>query len=190
MKVSKIPGLGQSSDYIDDVDDIYIAETAVIKYPELVNLGRHISIDHGFYSTAKINIKDYVHIGPYVCVIGGKNSQLIIEEFVAIGAGTKLICSSDDPQGTGLFGPASIPIEYANQKISAPIVIKRFASIAVSSVVMPGVTMAEGSALGPNSFLRKDTEPWTIYFGNPARAIAGRDPGNRIKYAKELGYDN
>jgi galactoside O-acetyltransferase len=123
-------------------------------------------------------------------VIGGKQSHLIIEEFVAISAGTKIICSSDDPQGTGLFGPASIPAEYTNQKIVKPIVLKRFVSIAVNSVVMPGVTMAEGSFLGPNSFLRKNTEPWTIYFGNPARPISKRDPGNSIDYARQLGYDN
>ena len=172
-----------------DSTDVVIADLAVFKYPELCQLGSHIAIDHGVYSATQMNIKDYVHIGPYVCIIGGKQSCLTIEEFVAIGAGTKIICGSDDPQGTGLFGPASIPNEYANQKISKPITIKRFASIAVNAVIMPGVTMAEGSALGPNSFLHKDTEPWTFYLGNPARAIGKRDPGNRAEYAKQLGYD-
>lgn len=170
--------------------DVIIADTAVFKYPELCQLGSHIAIDHGFYSTTQLDIKDYVHVAPYVCVIGGKQAHLTLEEFVAIGVGAKFVCGSDDTEGTGLFGPASVPNEYINQKIIKPIIIKRFASVSMNSIVMPGVTMAEGSFLGPNSFLRKDTEPWTIYLGTPARKIAKRDPGNRVEYAKQLGYDN
>ena len=169
--------------------DVCIADSALIKYPELCKFGKHISVDHGFYSTVQMQISDYVHLGPYVCVIGGKSANLYVGEFVAIGAGTKIICSSDDPQGTGLFGPASVPKEYQDQKINKPVIIERFVSIAVNSVVMPGVTMAEGSCLGPNSFLRKNTEPWTIYFGNPARPISKRDPGQRYDFAKQLGYE-
>lgn len=169
--------------------DVIIADTAIFRYPELCQIGSHIAIDHGFHSTTQMCIKDYVHISPYVCVIGGKHAHLTLEEFVSIGAGTKLICSSDDAQGTGLLGPASIPAEYANQKIIKPIMIKRFASVAVNAVIMPGITMAEGSGLGPNSFLTKDTKPWTFYLGNPAREIGARPPGDRVEYAKQLGYD-
>jgi acetyltransferase-like isoleucine patch superfamily enzyme len=172
-----------------DLDDVVIADTAIFKHPELCRLGSHIAIDHGFYSTTQMDIKDYVHIGPYVCVIGGKQAHLTLEEFVAIGIGSKFICGSDDPEGSGLFGPTCIPSEYMNQKIIKPIVIKRFAAVSINSIVMPGVTMAEGSFLGPNSFLRKNTKPWTIYLGTPAREIAKRNPGDRVEYAKQLGYD-
>jgi dTDP-4-amino-4,6-dideoxy-D-glucose acyltransferase len=53
---------------------------------------------------------------------------------------------------------------------------------------MPGVTLAEGSVVGSNSVLTKDTEPWTIYVGNPAKPIKIRDNETILQYAKELGY--
>ena len=54
---------------------------------------------------------------------------------------------------------------------------------------MPGVTLAEGSILGANSLLTKNTEPWTIYVGSPAKPIKKRKKDIIIKNAKELGYE-
>ena len=51
---------------------------------------------------------------------------------------------------------------------------------------MPGVTLAEGSILGANSLLTKDTEPWTIYVGSPAKPVKIRDRGKIIEYASKL----
>jgi acetyltransferase-like isoleucine patch superfamily enzyme len=51
---------------------------------------------------------------------------------------------------------------------------------------MPGVTLAEGSILGANSLLTKDTEPWTIYVGIPAKPVKIRNKEKIIKYAKIL----
>jgi acetyltransferase-like isoleucine patch superfamily enzyme len=135
-----------------------------------------------------MTLGDYSHLGPYVTIIGGPSSCVKIGEFVAIGAGTKIICSSDDASGPGLFGSGAIPVEYRNQKINEPVIIERFASIAVNVIIMPGVKIAEGSAVAPNSFVHKDTKPWTIYYGNPLRAIRTRDIGDRYEYAKKLGY--
>jgi galactoside O-acetyltransferase len=49
--------------------------------------------------------------------------------------------------------------------------------------------MAEGSVLGANSFLKSDTEPWTIYAGSPAKPIKTRKSTKMIEYARELGYE-
>ena len=54
---------------------------------------------------------------------------------------------------------------------------------------MPNVTLAEGSILGANSLLTKDTEPWTIYVGSPAKPVKIRDKDKILQYAKELGYE-
>jgi galactoside O-acetyltransferase len=53
---------------------------------------------------------------------------------------------------------------------------------------MPGVTIAEGSVIGACSLVTKDTEPWTIYMGVPARAVKIRKKEKMLQYAKELGY--
>mgnify|MGYP001559625033 CR=1 FL=1 len=53
---------------------------------------------------------------------------------------------------------------------------------------MPGVTVAEGSVVGAGSFLNKNTKPWTIYMGSPAKPVKTRPKEKMIEYAKKLGY--
>lgn len=55
-------------------------------------------------------------------------------------------------------------------------------------IVNPGVTLAQGSVIGANSFVTKNTEPWTIYIGNPAKPVKLRKKETMIEYAKKLGY--
>ena len=65
---------------------------------------------------------------------------------------------------------------------------ERYANVGTNVVIMPGVTIAEGSVVGSNSTVTKSTEPWTIYIGNPARAIKARESKNIKQFAKDLGY--
>jgi len=57
---------------------------------------------------------------------------------------------------------------------TAPIRIGDGAWIAIDGLVLPGVTVGTGAVLGAKSLLIKDAEPWTIYVGQPARAIGPR----------------
>lgn len=169
--------------------DLFLDQSAVIRHPDRCEFGKHIAIDHGFYCTTSLDISDYVHIGPYVCVIGGKDSKLTVNEFCTIAAGTKIICSSDDPHGRGLFGPPSIPTQYRNAKHNGEVKVERFVSLGVNCVIMPGVTLAEGSLIAANTMIRKNTEPWTVYFGPLGKKLRRRDPGDRHEYARLLGYE-
>ena len=167
--------------------DVFIHDTAQIVRTELAVIGNHVAIDYGFYCTTKLEIGDYVHISPHVAVIGGKLSGLYVEDFCFISVGSKLVCGSELFFGDGLIGPL-IPEEYKDKQKIEPIRIKRFAGTLANSVVLPGVTMAEGSVLGGNSLLKKDTEPWTVYAGNPAKPIRSRDHRKAYEYAEKLGY--
>ena len=82
-----------------------------------------------------------------------------------------------------------IPEQYQDNQVLEPINLKRFSGVCANSVVLSGVTMAEGSVLGANSFLKESTEPWTIYVGSPARPIKKRKKEKMYEYAKELGYE-
>ena len=53
---------------------------------------------------------------------------------------------------------------------------------------MPGVTLGEGSVVGANSVVTKNTEPWTVYYGSPAKPVRKRDKETVLKYANEMGY--
>ncbi|GAB5497571.1 MAG: acetyltransferase [Phycisphaerales bacterium] len=57
-----------------------------------------------------------------------------------------------------------------------PITIENDAWIAADAFVGPGITVGAGAILGARACAFKDLEPWTIYGGNPAKAIAERNP--------------
>jgi len=168
-------------------NDVYISPTAEIRRPELCNIGNHVSIDSFFYCTTKLTIGDYVHISPHVAVIGGKTTGLTVEDFCFLSVGSKYVCGSETFNGAGLIGPL-IPDEYKDEQILQPITLKRFSGALANSVILPGVTMAEGSVLGANSLLKQNTEPWTVYAGNPAKPIRTRSQHKAYEYAEKLGY--
>lgn len=46
--------------------------------------------------------------------------------------------------------------------------------IAADAYVGPGVTVADGTIVGARASLFRDTEPWSIYAGNPAKRLRER----------------
>jgi acetyltransferase-like isoleucine patch superfamily enzyme len=167
--------------------DVCIDKFVRITRPNLVEIGNHVAIDFGFTCTTQLKVGDYVHISPHVSVIGGEQGRLEIDDFCFISTGARVICSSEKFMGDGLVGPF-IPKEYRDTVLKGTVKFERFSGMCANSIIMPGVTMAEGSVLGANSFLKESTEPWGIYAGSPARLIKKRRSDIIYNNAKEMGY--
>ncbi|WP_113923004.1 acyltransferase [Cognataquiflexum aquatile] len=58
--------------------------------------------------------------------------------------------------------------------VGAPVIIEDNASLFLGVSVLPGRRVAEGTAVALDSVITKDTEPWSIYGGNPAKKIRNR----------------
>jgi acetyltransferase-like isoleucine patch superfamily enzyme len=149
--------------------------------------GSNVAIDKGFYCTPNIKIGSYVHIGPYVTVIGGKNSFFEAKGFNNIMAGARIICASDRFDGSGLFG-AMIPNEYKGTQINKPVIMEEFSNIGTNAIVLPGSILRKGVLLSAGSLLIGDTEEWGVYKGNPAVLVKKIDPSIILNNAKKLGY--
>jgi acetyltransferase-like isoleucine patch superfamily enzyme len=167
--------------------DVFISGSVEIRRPHLVSVGSHVAIDSGVYLTTAAEIGDYTHLSPYLTIIGGAQSRLIVEDFVTIAAGSRLICGSDHFMGDG-FTSVTVPDEFRDTVDFGTIHCRRFSGIGTNVVIMPNVTIAEGSVVGACSLVTKDTEPWTIYVGVPARPIKLRPREKMLEYAKRLGY--
>ena len=98
-----------------------------------------------------------------------------------------MACVSDEHLGEGLVGP-TVPDRFRDKATVAPIVFNNFASVGTNVVILPGVTLGEGSVVGACSLVNGDTEPWTIYTGVPAKPKKARKKDTMIMMAKELGY--
>jgi len=167
-------------------NDIIINEDVVVKQDLIIN-GSHVAIDKGFYCTTKATIGDYVHIGPYVTIIGGKEGSFTAKGFNNIMAGARVVCGSDRFDDSGLFG-AMIPKELKGTQIIEPIIMEEFSNIGTNAIVLPGSILRKGVLLTAGSLLIGDTEEWGVYKGNPAVLIKKINPTKIIKNAKKLGY--
>ncbi|MCC3155057.1 hypothetical protein Q3A66_18180 [Hymenobacter sp. BT770] len=168
-------------------EDVFISAKVEIRRPHLVRVGSHVAIDSGVYLTTAAEIGDYIHLSPYITIIGGAQSKFIVEDFVTIAAGSRIICGSDQFMGDG-FTSVTVPEEFRDTVVFGTVRCSRFAGIGTNVVIMPNVTIGEGSVIGACSLVTKDTEPWTVYVGVPARPIRVRPREKMLAYARRMGY--
>jgi dTDP-4-amino-4,6-dideoxy-D-glucose acyltransferase len=164
-------------------EDVRVSKLAVISRPELVEIGNHVAIDMWTYISTQAILGDYIHIAPSVSIIGGAPALIVMEDFTNIGSGSRIVCASDDFT-QGLISPV-VPLEH-RMVINKPVIFKRYSTLGVNCTILPGVTLGEGSIVGAGSVVTKDTEPWTVYAGSPAKPIRMRDSKQILESAKKL----
>jgi dTDP-4-amino-4,6-dideoxy-D-glucose acyltransferase len=171
-------------------EDVYISANVEIRRPHLITIGNHVAIDSGFYIATAAELGDYIHIAPYVHIIGSAKGLLKMGHFTNISLGGKIVCGSDSFLGEGLISAPGLPEEFRDTLKIEPVVFENFANTGANVTILPGITLSEGSVIGANSLVTKDTEPWTIYAGSPAKPIKMRRKDKMIEFAKKLGYFN
>lgn len=169
-------------------EDVYLSSNAEIKRPELCEIGSHVAIDSFVYITTQMSLGDYIHISPHVSIIGGKMGTFTAVGFNNIMAGARIICVSDRFDDSGLFG-AMIPDAFLGNRVTGDVLIEPLANIGTNAVMLPGSKLRMGSLLTIGSVLFGDTEPWTVYSGNPAKPTRKINPTEILKRAKALGYE-
>ena len=167
--------------------DVVIRDGARIERPKLVSIGNRVAIDECVITTA-LELGDYIHVGPYVSIIGGVNGLLRCAGFNNIMSGARIITISDRFDGSGLFG-AMIPEKYRGNLVEGTVTLDLFANVGTNAVVLPGTHLAMGVLVAVGSVIRGETQPWTKYSGNPAMPYAEVDGAKALEYARELGYD-
>jgi len=153
-------------------EDVLIWPLAKIISPEVISIANSVIIDDFTFVMGgrRITIGSFVHIATYASIAGG--GECVMEDFTCLSGGVKVYTGSDDFSGGSLTNSA-VPPPY-RQPIRTFVHIKRHAIIGANSVVLPGVTIGEGAAIGANSLVLKDCEPWTIYVGSPTRPLKAR----------------
>lgn len=167
-----------------ELDDVRVSPLAYIK--GIFTTGNHVAIDQWVYCSVELHLGNWIHIAPFVSIIGGSLGKCILGDFSAIAAGGRVICASEDFINS-LLCPI-IPLKYRSVK-SGIVILEDFAAIGTNAVVMPNVVMAEGSVLGAGAVLTHNTEPWMVYMGVPARPVKMRNKELILENAYKLGYE-
>ena len=158
-------------------------------------IGKNVLIDVGVIlsGTANISIDDYtwidanciisamlgevsigkrVHMAPFSII--GSREPVIIEDYVALGASSKIYSNSEVVvPGKRMSGPM-IP-EEDKAFFSAPVYLRKDSFVGANSVIMPGVELGVGAVVGANSLVTKSVAAWTIVSGVPARKLMARE---------------
>ena len=58
--------------------------------------------------------------------------------------------------------------------ISKAIALEPYSWVCARAIVLPGVTLSEGSVLGAGAVTSKSLDSWSVYAGNPAVKVAAR----------------
>src|SRR4051794_27147916 len=124
-------------------EDVLISDLCSIHGASALHLGNHVRIDDFAVITAgaRVEIGSHIHIGAHV-FISGMNG-LRMGDFSGISSGSTIFTSADDLSGAWLTGP-TVPGRFRAPK-DGPVVLGRHALVAAHSIVMPGVTIGEGT---------------------------------------------
>lgn len=170
--------------------NVKISNKASIYNPELIEIGDNSRVDDFCLLSGRIKIGRNVHIAAF-CNIAGGELGVVMEDFSGLAYGCQVFTQSDDYSGRTMTNP-TVPKKYKREIIKT-VKICRHVIIGTNSIVMPGVTIAEGCSVGAMTMVTKSTEPWGIYFGIPAKKIKSRRAdllSLESEYLQELKNDS
>ena len=156
--------------------DLHISDRAAFYGCAQIALGNNVRIDDFCVLSAGqggIAIGNHVHVAVYACLIG--QGRITLCDFCNISSRVSIYSSSDDYSGATMTNP-TVPDRYKNV-LHADVSVGKHVIVGSGSVILPGVTVAEGAAVGALSLVREDCAAFGIYAGTPARRIGERQRG-------------
>lgn len=152
--------------------DVLLSRRASLYGPEDIRIGNHVRIDDFCLLSGRggINIGDYVHLGAFCGLFG--TGCVTLADFANLSARVSIFSSSDDFSGAHMSNPM-VPTEFTCVTVSA-VTIGKHVILGAGAVVLPGVDVPDGCAVGAQSLVKRDLEPWSIYAGAPARLLGER----------------
>jgi galactoside O-acetyltransferase len=151
--------------------NVKISRKASIYGAENMEIGSNVRIDDFCFLSGKLRFDGYNHVATG-CYLYGSREGIVFEQFAGIAPRVTIHADSDDYSGEWMTNP-TVPEEFKNVE-HGQVVLKRHVIIGSASVVLPGVVIEEGCAIGAMSMVYKSTTPWTISVGIPCRETKSR----------------
>jgi acetyltransferase-like isoleucine patch superfamily enzyme len=165
-------------------ENVKIAKNTTIIGLNNISLGNNIRIDGNVIISAysgSLTLGNYIHIGGscHLSCAGG----IALKDFSGLSQGVKIHSGTDDYTGKSLTNP-TVPHKYLKVKI-APVLLGKHVIVGSNSVILPGVTIGDGSSVGALSLVTKSLDEWGVYFGAPAKKLKARSK-DMLKLEDEL----
>jgi acetyltransferase-like isoleucine patch superfamily enzyme len=154
-------------------ENVLISDKAAFYNCANITLGNNVRIDDFCVLSAGvggISIGNYVHIAIYTSLIGA--GKITLSDFCNISSRVSIYSSNDDYSGANMTNP-TVPKQYTGVT-HADVFFGKHVIVGSGTVILPGVTLEEGVAVGALSLVTKKCTQFSIYAGNPAKHIKER----------------
>lgn len=134
--------------------------------PLLRHAGKDLSINRGahFGKGDKLSIDDESSLGINARVVG----DITIGKYVGMAHDVFITASNRD------FSNLDLPVTHQGLRPDDPVVISDDVFIGCNTVILPGVHIGTGNIIGAAAVIARDTPPWCIVAGNPAKVVKWR----------------
>jgi dTDP-4-amino-4,6-dideoxy-D-glucose acyltransferase len=154
-------------------DNVQISDRASFYGTTRIALGSNVRIDDFCVLAAGIGgieLGKYVHIAVGSSLIGA--GKITLSDFSGLSSRISIYSSSDDYSGATMTNP-TVPSEYTGV-IHADVFLGKHVIVGSGSVILPGVTLEDGVAIGALSLVNRSCAAFGLYIGNPVRRIKER----------------
>jgi acetyltransferase-like isoleucine patch superfamily enzyme len=154
-------------------DNVLLSKKASIYGYQRISIGSNTRIDDFAVLSAGeggINIGNNVHIAVFSSLIGA--GGITLSDFVNISSRVSIYSSNDDYSGETMTNP-TLP-EYCTNVTHADVCIGKHVIIGCGSVILPGVDVGDGAAIGALSLVNVSCKEWSVYIGTPIKKIKER----------------
>jgi galactoside O-acetyltransferase len=157
-------------------ENVQISDRASFYNTSKISLGNNVRIDDYCVLSAGLGgicIGNYIHIAVFSSLIGA--GKITLSDFCNISSRVSIYSSNDDYSGSAMTNP-TLPSQYTGAT-HADVLLGKHVIIGCGSIILPGITLEEGVAVGALSLVAKDCKAFGIYAGNPARRVKERKRG-------------
>lgn len=153
--------------------NVLISDRASFHGCQNIKIGNNVRIDDFCVLSAGeggIEIGNHIHVAIFTSLIG--RGRITLSDFCNLSARVSIYSSSDDYSGATMTNPM-VPSQFTGVT-HAPVFIGKHVIVGCGSVVLPGVTLEEGVAIGALSMVQSDCGAFGVYVGTPARLLRER----------------
>jgi len=151
-------------------NNVFISRFARFYDIKNIEIGNNVRIDDFCLLSGTIKLGDYIHISAFSALYGKFGIEM--EDYSGLSPRCTVFSATDDFSGDFFIGPM-IDIRYTNVQ-GGKVQIGKYSQLGCNCVVLPGVSISEGVAVGAMSLVTENLASWKIYKGIPAKFLKDR----------------
>lgn len=151
--------------------NVLLSRNALLYRPDELEIGSHVRIDDFTTIGGKVSLGDYIHIAQFCGLYGGR-AGITMADFCTVSSRVAIYAASNDYSGQFMVNP--MVADQYSPDIEAPVFLDKHVIVGCASVILPGVSIGKGCAVGAMSLVRTNLNPWGIYVGIPTKYLKAR----------------